>query len=87
MSKPFPPDVIEDLGHADCEVCNEARAEVAIPEPDKVVCGEIFDPQLGKVRYSITTTIDVICPSCGNTDCVEIEEFKERLKRKIKQTK
>lgn len=52
-------------------------------EDDDVSFGEFDDPVLGLIRYSITRSIHVICPHCGNPDCVEVEEFKERLKAAI----
>lgn len=55
-----------------------------MPEHDYISCGEVDDPVIGMVRYSITQTINAICPSCGNTDCAEIEEFKERLKSTLR---
>lgn len=54
-----------------------------MPEYDYISLGEVDDPVLGVVKYSITQTINVICPRCGNPDCAEIEEFKERLKRTL----
>lgn len=54
-----------------------------MPEFDHIVTGETGDPILGYVRYSVTSTINVICPNCGNPDCAEIEEFKERIKAQL----
>lgn len=54
-----------------------------MPEFDHITCGEVDDPVLGVVKYSITSTINAICPSCGNADCAGIEEFKERLKKRV----
>ena len=50
-----------------------------MPEYDHITFGEEADLVLGSVGYSVTTSINVICPNCGNPDCAEIEEFKARL--------
>lgn len=55
-----------------------------MPEWDSIKTGQVDDPVLGLIRYSITETINAICPNCGNSDCEEIEEFKDRLREKIK---
>ena len=54
-----------------------------MPEFDHIVTGESFDTVLGNVRYSITSTINATCPNCGNPDCAEMEEFRERLKAQL----
>ena len=54
-----------------------------MPEYDHITFGEEADLVLGSVGYSVTTSINVICPNCGNPDCAEIEEFKARLKERL----
>lgn len=52
-------------------------------EFDHVVMGIIDDSVLGRVCYSVTSEIHATCPNCGNPDCAEIEEFKDRVKRRL----
>lgn len=57
----------------------EKASATSMPEFDHIVFFETSDPQVGPIRYSITSTINVICPRCGNPDCEEMEALKERL--------
>lgn len=53
-------------------------------ESDYIATGEFNDPVLGIVKYSITRTVNAVCPRCGNPDCAEIEAAKERLRAALR---
>jgi hypothetical protein len=52
-------------------------------EWDHIARGEVADQSLGYVSYYVTSQINVSCPNCGNPDCAEVGEFKERLKAQL----